>query len=61
MMSPEELLSDPEVVANLADAVTLLREKDHPEAAALLAVIISDPRGPELWEHMELCLKNGWS
>lgn len=61
MRSPEELLADPEVVKKLSVAVTLLSEKDFPEAAALLAVLISDPRAPELWEHMELCLKNGWS
>lgn len=61
MMSPEELLADPEVCKKLSGAVTLLREKDHPEAAALLAVMIADSRAPELWEHMELCLKNGWS
>ncbi len=61
MRSPEELLDNPEVVKKLSDAVTLLREQNHPEAAALLAVMISDPRGPELWIHMEQLLNDGWS
>ena len=58
---PQDLLRDPEVIARLSDAVTLLREKDYPEAAALLAVLIGDQRAPELWEHMEECKEKGWN
>lgn len=60
MKSSGELLSDPKVVGKLSDAVTHLQEKDCPEAAAFLAVIIQDPRASDLWAHMEECVRNGW-
>lgn len=55
MLSPEELLRGAEPLGKLRDSVTLLMDQGHLEAAAILAIVINDPRGPSLEEVAKFC------